>query len=213
MSYSSNSSGSAFKNWYPEITDLAAARGAAMQGVWAAVISAVLTGAFALYSLTGNQVLNIGPFALIDAALFALVAWLIHRMSRAGAIAGLVLYLAEKVSGLVNALNDPVSSRHTASIIVFGAFVLCYVNAIRGTFGYHVLLENGEPAVAVNDPFGPADKLPYDRTTRVGTLDSIAPAPKSDGGNPVPIAKPASASPPTPVAPRKVNSDASGPRW
>src|SRR5882757_11502291 len=78
-------------NWaWPEIIDEDSARDAAhMAGGWAGVVAG-LTTLFAVLSIFGGiSVMGIGPLSLIDAALFAVVAWQTWRGSRAFAIGGL----------------------------------------------------------------------------------------------------------------------------
>lgn len=90
-------------NWaWPEIIDEESARGATHRaGGWAAFVAG-LTTLFAIVNMvTSVSVFGIGPWSLVDAALFAVVAWRIWCGSRAFAVAGLSLYCLEVLYGVV----------------------------------------------------------------------------------------------------------------
>ena len=86
-------------SWYwPKITNIADAAKASDQGFWAAVLVAGITTVIATITVfAGREIAAINPYAYIDAALFALIAWRIRRRSRAFAVVGLVLFLFEKI--------------------------------------------------------------------------------------------------------------------
>ncbi len=118
---------------FPQVTDLESAADAAKQGVWAAGFVTAVTTTIALISLTtGTSVMGIDGFALLDGSAFALVAWGIHRKSRAASVSGLLLYLIEVLASMAagNGLRGGVT-------IIF--FVIAFGNSIRGTFAYHKL--------------------------------------------------------------------------
>jgi uncharacterized membrane protein len=71
---------------------------------------------------------------MIDASLFALVAWRVSNYSFVWAIAGLVPYLLEVLSGLMSPAHDTVG-------IVTIAIVLAFVGAVRGTYFIRKLKE------------------------------------------------------------------------
>jgi len=77
-----------------------------------------------------KPILGFDGLALIDAGLFALVAWRIHKMSRTWAIIGLVLYLLDGVERLI---NSPSGAIGVITIII----VLAFIGGIRGTFAFH----------------------------------------------------------------------------
>jgi hypothetical protein len=118
-------------NWaWPEIIDEDSARDAAhMAGGWAGVVAG-LTTLFAVISMVGGvRILNVGPLSLIDAALFAVVAWQTWRGSRAFAVTGLSLYSLEVLYGIVT---------HPPGIGVLTIIILlALINGVRGTFGLH----------------------------------------------------------------------------
>lgn len=118
-------------NWaWPEIIDEDSARDAAhMAGGWAGVVAG-LTTLFAIISIFGGiSVMGIRAWSLLDAALFAVVAWRIWCGSRAFAVAGLALYSLEVLYGVVT---------HPPGIGILTVIImLALINGVRGTFGLH----------------------------------------------------------------------------
>jgi hypothetical protein len=118
-------------NWaWPEIVDEDSARSAAhYAGGWAAAVAG-FTAVLALISMASSSTsLKIGPSALLDAALFGVVAWRVWCGSRAWAVAGLTLYCLEIAYNV--ATNPP--GVGILTIIV----VLALINGVRGTFTLH----------------------------------------------------------------------------
>ena len=124
--------------FWPEIYDRDTAQDVARRGAWVALIVAGLTALLALLSLTLQTVIfGIPPAALLDAVIFAVVGWRIFKMSRAWAVAGMVLYLVETAFGLSR-------GRFGAIAVIF---LFAFVNAIRGTFAFHRFSQEGaQPA-------------------------------------------------------------------
>jgi hypothetical protein len=77
-------------------------------------------------------------WALVDAAIFGLIAWGIYRMSRVAAIAGLIFYIAERI-----AMHIILGRSYVSAIFVTALFLFAFINAVRGTFAYH-RLQNAE---------------------------------------------------------------------
>jgi hypothetical protein len=124
---------SPLQQFWPEINDTASAKKAAMQGCWSSLIIAVITGAIAIAAHYGYAfILGIDIYALIDAALFLIIAVGIWKMSRVAAIAGLILFIIER--GLSIAEGGG-----TSNVIILIFFLLMFINGIRGTFKYHQL--------------------------------------------------------------------------
>ena len=121
--------------WYWEdVTSVSGAEKAINGGFWAALIVAIITSLVASLSLAGVHMFGIGASAFLDAALFAAIAFGIKRRSRFAAVAGLCLYVLERIYML---------QRGGASGIVMGIlFTLLFINAVRGAFAHHRL--NGE---------------------------------------------------------------------
>jgi hypothetical protein len=122
-------------NWaWPEIIDEDSARDAAhMAGGWAGVVAGVTT-LFAILSVfAGISVMGIRGWSLLDAALFAVVAWRIWCGSRAFAVAGLSLYGLEVLYSVVT---------HPPGIGILTVIILlALINGVRGTFGLHKFVE------------------------------------------------------------------------
>jgi hypothetical protein len=118
---------------WPKITDLESAQGAARQGFWAAIIAAVVTVVVVVLVQAGVQVFDVSINALevsIDAALFLIVAWGIHKMSRTAAVCGLVFNILSWWS------QEP------AGLVWAAIFMVLYINGIRGTFRYHKMINS-----------------------------------------------------------------------
>jgi hypothetical protein len=85
----------------------------------------------AILSIVYRQpILGLDAWGLIDAVIFAWMAWRISKASRAWAIVGLLMYLLEVGYKLV---TNPSGALGVLTII----FILTYINAIRGAFAYH----------------------------------------------------------------------------
>ncbi len=146
---------------WPTITDRASAESAAKQGLWAAVWCAVVTAFVATLSLAGMTVLNgIDASSYVDALLFALIAWRIHHHSRWAAVAGLALYLFERVYAWSNGIPQ-------GSVMVV-VLTLMFIHSIRGAIAYHRLTQGPHqaPAAAGGSPKQSAATRPVQPPTR-----------------------------------------------
>jgi hypothetical protein len=121
-------------NWYWEdVSDLAGAEKAMNSGFGAAVFVACVTGLVATLSLFGVQLFGINAWAYVDAGLFVAVAIGIKRKSRFAAVAGVCLYVIERLAMI---------QRGGVGGIVMGVLVtLLFLNAARGAFAYHQMNE------------------------------------------------------------------------
>jgi hypothetical protein len=122
-------------NWaWPEIIDEDSARDAAHKaGGWAAFVAG-LTALLAVISMTsGVSVMGVNSWSLIDAALFAAVAWRTWCGSRAWAVAGLGIYC---LGVLYRVATHPPGIGIPTIIII-----LALINGVRGTFGLHKFIE------------------------------------------------------------------------
>jgi len=115
--------------WWPDVSTVAGARSARMYGVWAALLSAVVTAIFASWSIvSGKEALGfVDASGFVDVAIFAAIAFGIYKGSRFAAIAGLVVFAGEKVYQMT------VSSTGSGIFLAL-ALTYCYVIAIRGTY-------------------------------------------------------------------------------
>ncbi|UWZ82692.1 hypothetical protein [Occallatibacter riparius] len=113
--------------WFPTISNPQNATQAMHNGAYAASLVAVVTGAINVAAiLTQTPVLGAHGWGLIDATLFAVVAWRVYRLSLPWAIAGLVLYILERVSAIL--LHPHLTYR----IVIILMVLPYYWNAIRG---------------------------------------------------------------------------------
>ena len=112
---------------WPEIRDEDSARYAAKQGMVGAL---VVAGVTALVSFLGTMGFSL--WSLLDAAVFVAIGVGIWRMSRAAAVAGLVVFLIERVQ-MAAAHPDQASKGVVMGVII----TIAFINGIRGTFAYH----------------------------------------------------------------------------
>jgi len=124
--------------WWPSVDDLEGAKEAAHQGAGAAVFVAAITALFAVLAIFDIRILpGFSPSSLVDAALFAIAAWRIFKLSRAWAVVGLLLFIFERAYALYYR-----GATATAGFIVGIILLLAFVHGVRGTFAYHRLKMN-----------------------------------------------------------------------
>ena len=118
--------------WYwPTIEDESSAEHATKAAAGVSGFIAAVTALIAILSIVYRKpMLGLDAWGLIDAVIFALIAWRISKVSRAWAIVGLLMYLLEVGYKLV---TNPSGALGVLTII----FILTYINAIRGAFAYH----------------------------------------------------------------------------
>ncbi len=131
MQQAESSTGAGRMNHYwPAIPDAAAARKVARQAFWGAVVICLITAVFATLALYRAREGNVTAYSYVDAAAFAVIALGIWKMSRVAAVAGLVLYLIERIVGWTGVQN-------LGYMFIILAFTLAFVNGVRATFAYH----------------------------------------------------------------------------
>lgn len=114
---------------WPSVIDTTTAQNASKQGLWASAFCAGATIVFVVLAQLGAQMFNFDMWALLDAFLFVVIGWGIYKMNRIAAIAGLILYILERIS---------MWSEHGAKNPAIAIFItLMFINSIRGTFAYH----------------------------------------------------------------------------
>ena len=121
-------------NFLPPIESLSDAQKVARMGTWAACFVTGMTAILAIASIAGvlPSGIPIDGWALVDAAIFAAIAWGIYQMSRVAAVAGLVIYILEKIY-----MHAVAGASIGAGLLVSLLITLAFVNAVRGTFAYH----------------------------------------------------------------------------
>jgi hypothetical protein len=118
------------RKYWPTIDGLKRANQLMYFGAGVALLNSLLSlGLSIARILSGHPALGMSVWnvywSLADAAIFAVVAWRVYRLSLARAIAGLVLFTAEKV--LVFTIRP-------SAVSVFGTilFWFIYLHAVRG---------------------------------------------------------------------------------
>jgi hypothetical protein len=118
---------------WPALPDEPSARSAIKGGFWACIFIVVANTAIGVYALEENQ--KVGGYydawALVDAALFAIIAWRLWKNSRAWSVIGLILWTLE----LIDKLRNATATFGVVTILLF----LAFVSAARGTFVLHRL--------------------------------------------------------------------------
>jgi hypothetical protein len=114
--------------WWPRIDDIESAKDAAFTGVHVAFFVAGLTGLSALLSIF--HLLNWSdPSSLVDAGLFAILGFLMSRMSRVAASLALGLFVLERLYEFY--------ARGLSVGFLAALFIIGLTSGIRGTFAYH----------------------------------------------------------------------------
>jgi len=123
-------------------------------GAYTAGLTAVLTagvGAAAIY--LGHPVVGMDGWSLADSALFAVVAWRMHRLSLPWAIVGLAMFALERVAGFVIHPSFGTVVGQVVGVFLFGTF---YLNAVRGG----LYLRNRKPVNEDTRQAAPAEAVP-----------------------------------------------------
>lgn len=132
----------------PRIASLSDAQKVGRQGTWAACFVAGMTTLFALGSIFAPLPLGIpvNVWSLIDAVIFGIIAWGIHRLSRIAAVAGFICYIIGQIS-----MFSASEGKYKVSFITI-LISLAFVNSVRGTFAYHRLqkTEHSEPCSEID---------------------------------------------------------------
>jgi hypothetical protein len=114
-------SGNVMNTFWPKITDESSARIAISHGKAAAIVVAVFTIILAVI-VGGTAYLSI-----VDAIIFAVLAYFIGKESRVAAVVAFILFIVEKMMSDLTALPP-------AAWVVSVFIALYFFNGIRGTF-------------------------------------------------------------------------------
>lgn len=128
--------------WWPTIFDATTAKKAGRHGAYAAFL-AVGVGVFFL-------IVGMAPaLTLVDMAIVAGLGLMILRMSRAAAVAALVVCVFERLYAYngfrLRIVEDLVPLVY--SVLVFLVILLGLIAGVRGTFAYHQFTRSSPPAV------------------------------------------------------------------
>jgi hypothetical protein len=116
---------------WPPVDTPERARAAVKQAFWAAIFVAGMTTFIVLVNMfvvPTDPRLQTDAFALIDAAMFAVIAYGLYHHSRTAAVAGLAIYLGEQ--GYALSLQPP----RATGLIVASVIMLAFIGGIRGAF-------------------------------------------------------------------------------
>jgi hypothetical protein len=117
--------------WRPDVSDKDSAEKAIVNGFGAAAFVASVTTIIALISIFLHKpILGIDCWGLFDAMIFAAIAFGIYKKSRASPVAGLVVYVIERVY-MMSTNGAP-----TSGVIMTFILTMSFVHGIRGTFAY-----------------------------------------------------------------------------
>jgi len=114
--------------FWPSVDTVDDANWAIRQAMIAAIAVAVLTfivSALAIAGVSFVKTFGVDGWSMIDAGLFAVVAFFLHRKSRIAAWAGLALYVGERVFQWAT-----VGPKGPVMAVVF---VLAFIGGVRGT--------------------------------------------------------------------------------
>jgi hypothetical protein len=114
---------------WPSVETSESARAAVRQAFWAAVICSIVTICFVVLNLfapPADPRLQFEPDVLLDATLFAIIAFGIWKESRVAAVCGLALYLIERLyAWTLVGFENPI----VPVILTCG-----FISGVRGTF-------------------------------------------------------------------------------
>lgn len=123
-------------NWFwPDVSNLDEAKKACRSAMWCAILVAGVTTLFSFLAIAGTKMNNVpvDGSALIDAALFAGIAYGLYRCSRFAGVAGFVLFLFERIYMISK--GGPAASGLFLGIVL----LLGFLNGMRGAFSYYKL--------------------------------------------------------------------------
>jgi hypothetical protein len=137
------------RKYWPPIWNLETAASAALQGSVVAAFVTAATTAFSILSAFGVKPsgIDLPLSSLVDAAIFAAIAFGIYRMSRLAAVAGLSLYVVETIHTWAKYRNYVLKYPWIA--VIPATFTLAFVNSVRGTFAYRKWRRSGIAAEGI----------------------------------------------------------------
>jgi hypothetical protein len=118
-----------FSFLWPSIDDATSAIAASRNGALAAATIATWTAVVVTYALVRGNPTPYGALAYVDAGIFAALAWGIWRMSRAAAVAALVLFLLEQILAALR-------TGAVGGVIIATALMLFLIAGVRGVFAF-----------------------------------------------------------------------------
>jgi hypothetical protein len=126
---------------WPAVDTPESARFAMRQGFWAAIFVCGLTALLVFVSAMSSpadRLPQFAPWALVDAAIFAAIAFGIWKESRVAAVAGLGVYIIEQLHLLTLSTR-----RGAGSFFIVAALLCAFIGGIRGAFALHAMRTRG----------------------------------------------------------------------
>ena len=123
-------------SWFwPDVTTPDGAKGACRAAMWCAVFVAGITTVVALIAIAGIKGIPIpvDGSALLDAAIFGVIAFGLSRCSRIAGVAGFVLFLYERVYMIAK------SGFLMGGGILGVVLLIAFFHGMRGAFAYRKL--------------------------------------------------------------------------
>lgn len=136
---------------WPDVNNLDAARKACRSAAVCAFLVAGVTAIVAVIALSGTSVIpGIDAWALVDAAIFALLGFFLLRCSRIAAVITLVLFFIERIGMMVASDGfSPAGFPITLILLVF------FIAGVRGAFAFHRLQAAASQPSATGGTIGP----------------------------------------------------------
>jgi len=135
---------SSWASWiWPELRDEPTARSIILRGFWACIFIVVADVAIAFYALSESRKVagHYDGWVLVDAALFAIIAWRMWKNSRMWSVIGVMLMVLE----IIDKLQHAESTFNVITVLLF----LAILHAARGTFALHKLRTDHDGADGV----------------------------------------------------------------
>jgi len=130
---------------WPDVTIRRKAQAAIDEAFWAALSFAVLMAIFATIGLTGFLDPGAGISAYMIAVIYGGIAAGIRARSRVAAVAGLVIYVADRIYFV--ATGGP------RGVVIWGLILLAFWQGVRGTFAYAKLPPKQVGVPSIEDSF------------------------------------------------------------
>jgi hypothetical protein len=118
--------------YWPEIKNSEQAVQASNMGFGAALFVAAVNALISTISVLQHAaIFGVSAAGYVDASLFALIAWGIRCRSRVAAVAGLSLFLLEKIYQFAT------QPKAVLGLLMAAALLALFISGVRGTFAYH----------------------------------------------------------------------------
>lgn len=121
--------------FWPSVASLESATRASREGFYATTIVALLTLILVSFSVLGYPLFGFNPWSLLDASIFAVLAWGIYRLSRVASTLSIVFFIVEQVYSWTTLASSSFPG-FIGRALTTSVLSLMFVNGARGTFAY-----------------------------------------------------------------------------